>query len=84
MQDTSPAMLAEYVERLSALGVIGRVQVLDRLCRDTTAIGLLGLRARHPAATDLELRIRLACLRYGRAAASILGPVPDDAVEPLR
>jgi hypothetical protein len=44
-------------------------------------MAMAGLRARHPSASEAELRARLFVRLYGRAEAlRVLREVPDDAV----
>ena len=80
MRDT-PAM-DRYIEHLTRLTVEEKAAIVNRLVAEGRALARAGLRAVHPLASPTEIDIRLACLLYGRAAASILGPVPADAVEP--
>lgn len=52
-----------------------------RLSQATRELALAGLRSRHPAADEHELRIRLTVRLYGRACAvRLFGDVPADAV----
>ena len=57
--------------------------LLEQLVADGRALARAGLRGRHPQADAREIELRLAALLYGKQAAALLGPVPDDAVEPL-
>lgn len=81
--DTSLAQRRRQVEHLRSLSPDQRWLMLGRLVADGRALARAGLRARHPDADDREIEVRLAALLYGRAAAARLGPVPDDAVEPV-
>ncbi|HXT21533.1 MAG TPA: hypothetical protein VN811_01310 [Thermoanaerobaculia bacterium] len=64
--DTSPAIAAMLMAANRALTSQEKVrQVLD--CNEVSeAMALAGLRARHPEASDRELRLRLAAQRLGR------------------
>lgn len=64
--DTHPAIEAMLVEADRALTPQQKMrQVLD--CNATAeAMAMAGLRARHPQASERELRMRLAALRLGR------------------
>lgn len=72
-----------YIHHLSRLTPAERWRILGRLVADGRALARAGLRRRHPDADDAEIEVRLAALLYGKEAASILGPVPEDAVEPV-
>lgn len=51
-----------------------------RLSQAVRELALAGIRARHPAADDHELRVRLAVRLYGRECARrVFGHVPHDA-----
>ena len=51
------------------------------LTKMTRELAVAGLRSRFPAATEDELRVRLAVRLYGRAVAlRVYGRVPTDAV----
>lgn len=80
--DTAPEMVERYVQHLRGLSMDARWTLLGRLVEDGRALARAGLRERHPDAAPREIEIRLAALLYGRAAASILGEVPADAVVP--
>jgi hypothetical protein len=79
--DTTPAAEARYAELLRARAPHERLAIAMSLTRATRELSLAGLRARHPAASEEELRVRLAVRLYGRAVAErIYGDVPGDAV----
>ena len=79
MRDTAPEQERRYYELLAAAAPVARLRRAISLSRTVRQLALAGLRARHPAADDLELRARLAGLLYGRAAAArLFGDVPDD------
>jgi len=64
--DTSPQVAAMLMAANRALTSQEKVrQVLE--CNEVSeAMALAGLRARHPGASERELRLRLAALRLGR------------------
>ena len=81
MLDTSPAQAARYAELLRARAPHERLAIAMSLTRAVHELAMAGLRARHPAADEHELRVRLAVRLYGRdAAVRLFGAVPDDAV----
>lgn len=79
--DTSAAADARYHELLRKMPPERRLEAAMRLSRATRELALAGLRSRHPAADEQELRIRLTVRLYGRACAvRLFGDVPADAV----
>lgn len=72
---------SRYWAHLARLTPAQRFAIQVRLVRDGRALARTGIRRRHPDASPQEVEIRLAAMLYGREAAAILGPVPDDAVE---
>ncbi|HEY2028349.1 MAG TPA: hypothetical protein VGH20_03980 [Myxococcales bacterium] len=83
MRDTSPDQQAAYYARLAGLSPAQRLRIAARLSTAVHRLAEAGIRERHPAATEAEMRIRLAVRLYGRAAAGRLfgaEAVPDDAL----
>jgi hypothetical protein len=65
---------------IGALPGARRLEITARLSAGVRAMAEAGLRNRHPAAPERELRCRLAALLYGRdVAVRLFGSVPDDA-----
>lgn len=68
-QDTSPPQLAKYIDLLR------RCPPAERLCKAASLteavryMAVLGIRHRHPGASELEVRARLAEIIYGREIA---------------
>jgi hypothetical protein len=80
-QDLNPGASARYHELLAAMTPAQRLESTRQLCRGVRRAAMLALRARHPDASDEELRARLAARIYGRAAAArLFRRLPDDAV----
>jgi hypothetical protein len=78
-RDTSPSMAARYHARLGALSGARRLEIAAQLTQGVRALAEAGLRHRHPAASEAELRCRLAALLYGRGVAErLFGRVPAD------
>jgi hypothetical protein len=81
MRDTSPAQLEEYFARLRALTPEQRLQIVARLNRGVRRMAMMGLKLRHPGASDAELRVRLTVRLHGREFAQrVFTSVPADAV----
>ena len=84
-RDTAPEIAARYDAMIGALPGDRRLAIAAQLTEGARALAVAGLRSRHPAATETELRCRLAALLYGRAVAErIFGAVPDDVPEGSR
>jgi len=80
-EDTSPKALARYTELLRQASLEQRARATASLCSAVRVLAEAGIRQRHPGITDAELRVRYACLVYGRDAAKrLFGEVPADAV----
>jgi hypothetical protein len=72
-------VLEQYLERLRHESLTERAQALDAMVRDGFRMGLIGLRLRHPNASEAELRVRLFAETYGRELAKrVYGSLPDD------
>jgi hypothetical protein len=81
VNDTSPEADARYHDLLRALSPERRLEAAMKLSRAVRELAVAGIRQRHPAAGEQEVRVRLAVRLYGRAvAARLFGSVPDDAV----
>lgn len=77
--DTQPEVLDRYRERLRALGPAGRLAIAVGLGESVRSLAEAGIRARHPGASEGEVRCRLAVRLYGReAAVRLFGKVPED------
>ena len=81
VRDTRPEADARYHALLRKMTPAQRLEAADRLSRSVRELALAGLRERHPAADETELRVRLTARLYGRdASRRVHGWVPDDAV----
>lgn len=67
--DTSKKALARQVELFRAMTPEHRLELAFSLSHGTREMSLVGLQRLHPTEDDLTLRIRLAGLMYGPAAA---------------
>jgi hypothetical protein len=81
MQDTSPRQRQRYLELLRAKQPHERLAIAMSLSNAVRELATAGLRARHTAASDEELRVRLAVRLYGGdVGIRLFGTIPDDAV----
>ncbi|MEJ5198196.1 MAG: hypothetical protein WHX53_04670 [Anaerolineae bacterium] len=77
--DTSPEAERILIELLRRAPVARKLEMLGQLNATARQLALQGLRARHPEATEAELRRHLADLVLGRElAARVYGPWPDE------
>jgi hypothetical protein len=77
--DTSPEAERVLVELLRRAPAWRRLQLADRMSATVRQLSLAGLRARHPRASEAELRRRFADLYLGRElAAKVYGSPPAD------
>jgi hypothetical protein len=66
---------------LRAQSPAARLEQAAALTRAVRQLAEAGIRQRHPAASEAEVRVRLTVRLYGRdAAVRLFGDVPDDAV----
>lgn len=80
-QDTVPAQQEAYFERLRKLSPEERLRIVTRLNRGARRMALVGLRMRHPRASEEDLRVRLFVRLHGRALAQrLFGSIPEDAI----
>ncbi|MBK6693875.1 MAG: hypothetical protein IPG50_16960 [Myxococcales bacterium] len=80
MQDTRGAALDRYHELLRAQQPYERLAQAVALTTMVRELAVAGIKARHPAASDAEVRVRLTVRLYGRAVAQrLFGDVPEDA-----
>jgi len=81
LSDIHPKAERRYLELLRASTMEQRWNALSEVFARARVLCELGLRSRHPAADDEEIRKRLAVRLYGRKTAERLaGALPDDAV----
>ena len=80
MLDTAGASLDRYHELLRAKVPHERLAQAMSLSRMVRELAVAGIRQRFPAATDEEVRVRLAVRLYGMdVARRMFGDVPADA-----
>jgi hypothetical protein len=80
-RDTDDVGARRYHELLRTQAPGQRAAQMEALTRMVRALAVAGIRARHPAAAEDEIRVRLAVRLYGRAVAErLFVAVPDDAV----
>lgn len=77
--DTSPEAERVLIELLRQAPAWRRLQLADRMSNMVRGLSLAGLRARHPKASEAELRRRFADIHLGpKLAAEAYGPPPVD------
>ena len=64
--DTSRAAEELQFEGYRKMEPWQKLAIIDDLNRMVEGLARVGIRERHPAATEEEVRLRLAALRYGR------------------
>jgi hypothetical protein len=67
--DTDEATERYLFERLRALPLWRKAEMLSASTRAASELAMTGLRQRHPTATDVELRKRFSALVLGREAS---------------
>jgi hypothetical protein len=78
-EDTSLKADARYHDLLMRMTPSARLDASMRLSQAVRELAIAGIRARHPQASDDEVRVRLAARLYGRANAhKLFGRLPDD------
>jgi hypothetical protein len=81
MLDTTPSALDRYHELLRAQEPHERLAQAAALTQAVRELAVVGIRQRHPGASDDEVRRRLAVRLYGRDVAErLFGDIPADAV----
>ena len=76
--DTTPAAEAVQIELIRRAPAWRKLQIMDQLNQSLRLWALSGLRQRYPAASDAEVRRRLADLVLGpELAARVYGPLPS-------
>jgi hypothetical protein len=78
--DTGPEAERVLIELLRQAPVTRKIEMLGQMNAAARQLALQGLRARHPGATEAELRRYLADLLLGpELAARAYGPRPSEA-----
>ena len=73
--DTNPEAERVLIELLRRAPAWRRLQLADRMSSSVRNLSMVGLRARHPRATEAELRRRFADIYLGpELAAKAYGP----------
>jgi hypothetical protein len=79
VDDTSAKANARYHALLERMPPSARLEASMRLSQAVRELAIAGIRARHPDASDDEVRVRLAVRLYGRESARrLFGRLPDD------
>jgi hypothetical protein len=65
--DNDPVVAQIVLERLRAMSVGERAEMVNSMNRACEALALAGIRQRHPNASPEEIRMRLGVLRIGAA-----------------
>jgi hypothetical protein len=77
--DANPEAERVLIELLRQAPAWRKLQLADRMSSTVRGLSLAGLRARHPRASEAELRRRFADLYLGsELAAKVYGPRPAD------
>ena len=75
--DTHPDAERVQLQLLREMSPWRKLELVEGMTRTVYALLLVGLRERHPSATEEELRLRLAALVLGRELATrAYGPLP--------
>ena len=82
--DTHPKMEALQIQLWRQASATRKMQMLAQLNASARIVALAGLRARHPQASEVELRRRLAGLLLGEEAARKVYGEIGDANERIR
>lgn len=78
-RDTAPEALARYRARIGAMSMAEKAELTAGLTQAARDLAEAGLRARHPGASEEELRCRFVALLYGREIAErLFDEVPPD------
>lgn len=76
-RDTDPAAEAVQFRILAQMSPSQKLQLVDQAIRNANAATRMGLRARHPHASEEELHWRFMALLHGEdVAVKALGPMP--------
>ena len=79
LTDTDEAAERVLIELMRRAPAWRKLQLADQLNQSLRLLALAGLRARHPAAAEPELRRRLADLMLGPELARLAyGPTPNE------
>jgi hypothetical protein len=78
--DTTPEAERFLVELLRRASIERKLEMLDHMNRTARDLALMGLRARHPNATDAQLQRHLAGLLLGpEFATRVYGPLQPNS-----
>ncbi len=81
MLDTTPTALERYRQLLRAQAPHQRLAQAMALTDAVRTLAVAGIRQRHPAASEDEIRVRLSVRLYGRdVARRLFREIPSDAV----
>ena len=72
--DTSPEIEARQFERWRRMTADEKAAIVSGLTRTVIELARAGIRARHPAASEREQRLRLAIVTLGRELAEKVYP----------
>lgn len=78
-EDTSPEVQKIIIEGLRKMSVARKLELIAAATRAVQEWALVGVRSRHPRATDRENMLRLASQRLDRATMiAVFGWDPDE------
>jgi hypothetical protein len=69
VEDTSPEARARHVELLRSKSPAERLAQAASLTEAVRQLALMGIRQRHPGISEVEARVRLVALLYGKELA---------------
>lgn len=72
LRDTSPETEALLIQLLAKKSPAEKLQMVSKMNATVRSLAMSGLRERHPAESDLQLKVRLAELLYGSDIAKII------------
>jgi hypothetical protein len=74
--DTDPEVFARLVERWRTMTIGERVDLVEQMHADVELLAVIGIRARHPRMSAVEIRRELVRRRYGDELADAAYPRP--------
>jgi hypothetical protein len=72
LDDTSPEAKELVVQLLAKKSPAEKLQMVSKINATVRSLAMSGLRERHPAESDFQLKVRLAELLYGPDIAMII------------
>jgi hypothetical protein len=80
LSDTSRDIVSAQLQRYREMSVERKLELVEDANATARILALTGLAARHPAASERELHLRLFHLLHGtELATKAWGPLPEDS-----